>query len=610
MKIVPPEKTTNPQVIFNVSQKVNCVSGTFCEILTLADELHISEGPIQEMKEKGVSLLSRVIVQWLDDVLKANSLKGIGIGISSRIKNPQRALRQLASDLWLKSDIIPCFMRSEGRTSDERSDSTARKTILLFAPDFIPRIDIGFRNRVIVDRDCISLLSKEDYKFITSSKLWVSLLEHSTYIKKNNIKISFFNSTAQGGGVAIMRHALVRFLKLLGIDVSWYVMRPVQHVFHITKQKFHNVLQGVSHETLTDDDKEQYEQWIEMNAERFWKDEVFVESDIIVLDDPQVSGLVPHIRQANNECKIIYRSHIQIRSELIGIKESAQHSAWEYLSKNIVECDCFVSHPVESFVPDDIDRCKVGFMPASTDPLDGLNKPLNQKNIDFYVHMFHKICTDFGASKLDFDEPVITQIARFDPSKGIDDALCAYHLVCKMYSGPRKLQLLLCGHSSVDDPEGRIVYKATLKKLDDPKYNLIRDRICIVSLPPSDQLLNVLLRKSTICLQLSYNEGFEIKVTEAILKNIPVIAYKSGGIPLQIEDGKNGFLVDTGSVHAVVDKIKLLLEDISLLKKMSEYESDTEHFLTTGQACDWLYLFRTLLQNKLPNGRRICELSS
>jgi hypothetical protein len=40
-------------------------------------------------------------------------------------------------------------------------------------------------------------------------------------LKKSNKKIAFFSSTPQGGGVALMRHALVRFAVLLGVDLKW-----------------------------------------------------------------------------------------------------------------------------------------------------------------------------------------------------------------------------------------------------------------------------------------------------------------------------------------------------------------------------------------------------
>lgn len=47
------------------------------------------------------------------------------------------------------------------------------------------------------------------------------------------------------------------------------------------------------------------------------------------------------------------------------------------------------------------------------------------------------------------------------------------------------------------------------------------------------------------------SEGFEVKVTEAVNKRVPIIASRAGGIPLQVKDGENGWLVDVGDREAV-----------------------------------------------------------
>jgi glycosyltransferase involved in cell wall biosynthesis len=54
------------------------------------------------------------------------------------------------------------------------------------------------------------------------------------------------------------------------------------------------------------------------------------------------------------------------------------------------------------------------------------------------------------------------------------------------------------------------------------------------------------ISNAKVALQLSTREGFEVKVSEALHKGIPVVTTKAGGIPLQVEHGKNGYLVDPG----------------------------------------------------------------
>lgn len=50
---------------------------------------------------------------------------------------------------------------------------------------------------------------------------WAATLKYAEALKKNKVQIAFFNSTPQGGGVALMRHALIRFLRIIGVDASW-----------------------------------------------------------------------------------------------------------------------------------------------------------------------------------------------------------------------------------------------------------------------------------------------------------------------------------------------------------------------------------------------------
>jgi hypothetical protein len=47
------------------------------------------------------------------------------------------------------------------------------------------------------------------------------MMKFATELKAKGTKIAFFSATPQGGGVALMRHALVRFARVIGVQVSW-----------------------------------------------------------------------------------------------------------------------------------------------------------------------------------------------------------------------------------------------------------------------------------------------------------------------------------------------------------------------------------------------------
>jgi glycosyltransferase involved in cell wall biosynthesis len=153
----------------------------------------------------------------------------------------------------------------------------------------------------------------------------------------------------------------------------------------------------------------------------------------------------------------------------------------------------------------------VVLLPAATDPIDGLNKELNQWCITYYRSVFNRVCLDMGANEVDWYRPYIIQVARFDPSKGIPDVLEAYRLLRLKMDGHFEHfdipQLVICGHGSIDDPDGTVIYEQVCEILEKPEYVSISSDVIAVRLPASDQVLNMILRGAHVALQLSHREG-------------------------------------------------------------------------------------------------------
>lgn len=76
--------------------------------------------------------------------------------------------------------------------------------------------------------------------------------------------------------------------------------------------------------------------------------------------------------------------------------------------------------------------------------------------------------------------------------------------------------LFLGGHGSIDDPDGTVIYEQTYRTIQKPEFEAISLDIIAARLPPSDQLLDLIIRNAVCALQLSHREGFEVKVTEAL----------------------------------------------------------------------------------------------
>ena len=145
------------------------------------------------------------------------------------------------------------------------------------------------------------------------------------------------------------------------------------------------------------------------------------ESDFVVVDDPQLCALIPTIKRVNPSCTVAYRSHIQIQSQLIrDHPESAHAKTWNYLWDRFVShADLLIAHPFAEGVPHHVPKARVGFMPATSPPLDGLNKAVPSWDRVFYQRLFSRLACDQGGSELHLSlDKYIIQIARFDPSKG------------------------------------------------------------------------------------------------------------------------------------------------------------------------------------------------
>ncbi|GAA5907006.1 hypothetical protein JCM6882_000029 [Rhodosporidiobolus microsporus] len=532
--------------------------------------------------------------------------------------------------VWLELDCIP-FLASkeatEGQFSiDAQASAAVDEALSCLVPMSSSTVAIALSplRQVLVDANFrVRLYGLPLLRSITSPALWNTFSRLGDVLSTQKTNVAFFSATPRGGGVALMRHSLMRVWRATGLDVKWFVPAGDPSVFNITKRKFHNVLQGVADPDvrLSEDDKQLFEAWTEHNYKRFWagEDSPLSRLDIAVIDDPQLTALIPIIRRESPRTKIVFRSHIQIRADLVDQRKEQISATWDYLWQFIKQADLFVSHPVEEFVPKVVkDSMPVVYMPPSTDPIDGLNKPILRDFLNQYRQVFNDAVKSSSGRQVDWNRGYIIQIARFDPSKGIPDLAEGYRLFRERAEQEGKLehppQLILTGHSSVDDPDGTLVLNKLHEQLEDSKFDSCRDDIFAIRAPPSDRLLNAMLRGADVVCQVSTREGYEIKVSEAVHKGKFVVATNAGGIPLQVRDGKDGSLVEPGDAKGIADAlIKFYAshseEDKDVKSEMTQndvkdvkggrYSDDgdgpSERDLTVGNATMWHVLFSHLL---------------
>ncbi|KIY50985.1 trehalose phosphorylase [Fistulina hepatica ATCC 64428] len=506
------------------------------------------------------------------------------------------------------------------RTLDEQADSAARKAIMYFGPNNNPRLSIGPRNQVTVDAGGkIHLIDDiDEFRKTVGPGTWTAVNKLADELREKGVKVGFFSSTPQGVIDSQMRHALIRFFAALDVDFAWCVRNCIPSVFRTTKNN-HNILQGVAAPDLrlTREAEDNFDAWVLKNGLRWTAEGGPLAPggvDVAFIDDPQMPGLIPLIRKMRPDIPIVYRSHIEIRSDLVHVPGSPQEEVWKYLWKNIQLADLFISHPVRSFIPDDVPIEKVALLGAATDWLDGLNKPLSAWDTQFYMSEFRALCAKEKMNSLKWPErEYCIQIARFDPAKGIPDVIDSYYKLRELlYKESPDLtdeehpQLLVCGHGAVDDPDASIIYDQTMHIINSQPYSKYAHDIVVMRIPPSDQLLNVLMAEARLALQLSTREGFEVKVSEAVHAGKPIVAARTGGIPLQVEHGKSGFLVTPRDNDTVARHLYDLFTDHELYERMSQYARThvSDEVGTVGNAAAWLFLAVMLSRGvKLrPNG--------
>lgn len=368
-----------------------------------------------------------------------------------------------------------------------------------------------------------------------------------------------FNSTSQGGGVAEILASLVPVMNDIGIDVGWRLLHGDADFFSITK-KFHNALQGESI-NLSEIKKRLY---LETN-EAFAK-YTHINHDLIVIHDPQPLPMISFYKKRQ---PWIWRCHIDL--------SHPDQKLWQYLKKFILRYDLVIVSS-ETYKRSDLPVESRVIQPA-IDPLTPKNMELSEKDITRYLRKFN----------IPTDKPIITQISRFDKWKDPDGVLEAFKIIKEKVD----CRLILCGSMAADDPEGWAIYDRVKRKANDMSHN--SDVIFITS--ENNVLVNVLQRVSDIIVQKSIREGFGLTVTEALWKGKPVVSTNVGGIPLQITDGENGYLVPPRDTQAFAERIIHLLENRTLAEEMGRKGRETvrQKFLITRLLSDYLDLFRDVL---------------
>lgn len=186
------------------------------------------------------------------------------------------------------------------------------------------------------------------------------------------------------------------------------------------------------------------------------------------------------------------------------------------------------------------------------------------------------------------DERVtILFVGRICADKGVEYLVKAANIVVNEF-GYKKAQFLLIGpvEQFSSGESARSPYLVKILRLIEDYY--LKQNVSLTGALPFDDLRRLYLACDMFVLP-SLTEAAPTASLEAMAGGKPVIGTKVGGIPMQIQDGKSGFLVDPEDERQLAEKIKYLINNPSKAQEMGAYGRKlTEEEFSSGRIAERL----------------------
>ena len=148
----------------------------------------------------------------------------------------------------------------------------------------------------------------------------------------------------------------------------------------------------------------------------------------------------------------------------------------------------------------------------------------------------------------------ITFSGRISPEKGPDIFL----EVAKHYEGRNDLQFILTGDGFSREEMEKLAAKLQLKNVTFTGW--IDDR---------EKYFDILSHTKALIVPSLWIETFGIILLDAFQCGVPVIASNRGGVPLVVEDGKHGFVVEP-TAPEIISRLDAIIDNPSLWERMSK----------------------------------------
>ncbi len=389
----------------------------------------------------------------------------------------------------------------------------------------------------------------------------------TTAEKLRGVRIVHVNATPAGGGVAEILQSLVPLMRSVGIEAEWYVIEPDSAFFRVGKN-LHHCLQGDG-ESLCCDDIDLYQRH---NKEAANAAAVMgLTADLWLIHDAQVLPLLHYLGAPAG----VWVCHVDATRPNRTVMELLRSYMSDYK---------MIMASMPEYLPEDNNADRVFVSPPAIDPLIPKHRPLG-------FSQAREVLAGLG---IDPDRSLVTQVSRFDRWKDPWGVIDAYRLARKEVPS---LQLALVGAMTANDDYEALEVLSSVQQYAgcDPDIHLFSDPLVI-----GDLEVDAFQSGSDIIVQKSIREGFGLTVAEAMWKGTPVVGGNCGGIRLQINDGKTGFLVD--DTVSCARSMVILLNDRTLAKSIGKAgrESVRRDYLMPRLLRDYLQVVMSALNGNKP----------
>lgn len=441
---------------------------------------------------------------------------------------------------------------------------SGQNTCFIDATDYLPSQNIDSFS--LFDDNCISEIKNISCNIDKGGIFHIS----ASRLKTNEITGEKFIG---GGGLAEMLKAQIPLEKSLNIKSRLFL--PLSNaVFYAVCSEVYKLIIGEREKLLSEKECDIYE-----NSHKSFQDQLLKviethEPTIILVHDFEYISVVNSL--PDNIIKILYW-HVDF--------PSSESSIFPFLQKHIEKYDAIITTDTTIKRTNGSIHKNLYTSPPFINPHSIKNELVSPS--DFKSKM--------ATLGIDFSKPILSQIGRFSSQK---NPIAAYEVFKGVQKEFPDVQLILAGLFNIPGEDFERTKSLLLEITEGERGVFIFDSATQVFPLTNDEFICGIYSNSDIILNMSTREAFGLVITEAMWHKKPVIAIKSPGSDIQIENKKNGFVVEN-KYTAIDIALDILHNRVNTVDMTEEaHESVRSKYLVTHYLLKMFKIYAECLERK------------